>query len=806
MELPNRYDPKESERKWQEYWEKEKIFTFNPDTTKEIFSIDTPPPTVSGKMHIGHAFSFSQQDIIARYKRMRGYEVFQPFGTDDNGLATERLIEKMKKVKATRMPRDEFVKLCLETLEKELRPQYIQDWKNIGMSCDWNIRYTTIDKHSIEISQRAFLDLVKKDRVYRKEAPVMWDTVLQTALSQVELVDEEKESFFNDIIFKVENEDLTVATTRPELLPACVAVFYHPTDKRYAHLKGKKARVPVFHYEVPILEDERADPEKGSGLVMCCTYGDQTDIEWQKAHKLPIKQAITADGKMTALAQKYEGMTIIEARKAIITDMKESGELTDQKKIKHMVNVGERSGAEVEFLNTKQWFIRYLDLKDEFIARGKELNWYPEHMRNRYDNWIHGLQWDWCISRQRYSGVPFPVWYDKKTGEPIFADESQLPVDPLKDVPKGYTQDDVVPELDVMDTWATSSLTPHLAVDLFKDHPVYEKLLPMSLRPQAHDIITFWLFNTVVRSHIHDKQLPWKDVMISGWALDPHGKKMSKSKGNVVEPQVMIEKYCADALRFWSSSSSLGDDMPFQEKDLVTGKKTITKLWNASRFCISHLEDYKPEELDTIEVMDAWILSKLQKLITQVTQSLDKYEFVRIKIDADKFFWQTFCDNYLEICKDRIYNPDRRGDHARLSAQYTIYHVLQSILKMIAPVMPFITEEIYQIYFAHFEKKKSIHISSWPLPLEDLIDNQAESAGDLFVAVLEDVRRAKSEAKISLKAPVKKLLINGKIPADLFAQIEEDLKAATHAEAIFYKEIPKESEKDYSCDIVLEES
>ncbi|MCB9358377.1 valine--tRNA ligase [Candidatus Woesearchaeota archaeon] len=808
MELPNKYDPKESEPRWENFWIDNGIFKFDPDSNKPIFSVDTPPPTVSGKMHIGHAFSFSQQDFIVRYKRMKGYNIFCPFGTDDNGLATERLIEKMKGVKGTRMSRDDFKKLCLDTLKNELRPKYIEDWKRIGMSCDWDIFYTTINDHSMKISQAAFLDLMKKDRIYRKEAPAMWCPQCQTAISQVECEDVEMKSFFNDIVFKVKNdegkeEELIIATTRPELLPACVAVFYHPTDKRYTHLKGKKAKVPLFDIEVPILEDERADPEKGTGIVMCCTFGDSTDCEWQRAHNLPIKEAITKDGKMTALAGKYEGNDMKTARKMMIEDMKDQRLLLSQEPITHAVNVHERCQTEIEFIHSKQWFIRYLDLKDSFLKRGNELNWYPKHMKNRYDNWINGLQWDWCISRQRFSGVPFPVWYDKKTGEPILPKPDQLPVDPMNDLPEGYTKDQVEPEKDVMDTWATSSLTPHLAADQFKDHPVYEKLLPMTLRPQAHDIITFWLFNTVVRSHIHRNELPWKDVMISGWALDPKGKKMSKSKGNVVEPQAMIEKYSSDALRFWAASSSLGEDLPFQEKELLTGQKMVTKLWNASKFTIMHLEGYQHEEFEEFEAMDRWLLSKLQKLIKSVTESVERYEYSRIKLDVEKFFWQNFCDNYLEICKDRIYNPDRRGSAEKLSAQYTLYTTLLSILKMFAPITPFITEEIYQMYFKDKENLQSIHISSWPEYDEKLVDEKAESAGDLLVNVLADVRRAKSEAKVSLKEPVKELTIEGKISNDEFSLIEQDLKASTHAETIFYKVLDKESEAEYLCDIKL---
>jgi valyl-tRNA synthetase len=809
MELPKKYDPKIAEEKWQKYWEDKKIFKFDPDSNKEIYSIDTPPPTVSGKMHLGHAFSYSQQDFIARYKKMNGYNLFYPFGTDDNGLATERLIEKMKNVKGTRMERDEFKKLCLDTLEKELRPKYIVDWKKIGMSCDWDIFYTTINNHSMKISQRAFLDLVKKDRVYRKEAPAMWCPTCKTAISQVECQDENISSHFNDIVFKIKNnegkeEDLIVATTRPELLPACVAVFYHPTDERYKKFKGLKAKVPLFNMEVPIIEDERADPEKGTGIVMCCTFGDATDCEWQKQHNLPILEAISPEGKMTKLALKYEGHDIKTARKLIIEDMKDQRLLISQEPITHAVNVHERCATEIEFIHSKQWFIRYLDLKEEFLEKGRELNWYPEHMRNRYENWVKGLQWDWCISRQRFSGVPFPVWYDKKTGEPIYASEEQLPVDPLKDLPKGYTAEQVVPEKDIMDTWATSSLTPRISTELFKEHKVFKKLLPMSLRPQAHDIITFWLFNTVVRSYLHDNELPWKDVIISGWALDSQGKKMSKSKGNVIEPQVMIDKYSADALRFWAASSSLGEDLSFQEKELLTGQKMVTKLWNASKFAIMHLEDFNTNEIiefEKLEIMDKWLFSKVNKTIKIVTKAFENYEYARTKLDVEKLFWQNFCDNYLEIAKDRLYNPDKRGEKERLSAQYVLYNSLNSILKMLAPIMPFITEEIYHLYFAEKENKKSIHNTSWPKYDEKLIDDKAEKSGDLLVSVLQDVRKAKSEANKSLKEPVSELIIEGKISADEFTLIEDDLKASTRAEKIFYKELAKESETDYLCDI-----
>lgn len=787
MELPKNYEPKEAEPKWQGYWEQENVYRFDPESDKEIYSVDTPPPTVSGKMHIGHAFSFSHQDFIVRYKRMKGFSVFCPFGTDDNGLATERLIEKMKNVKATKMEREAFIKLCEDTLSEELRPKYLADWKRIGMSCDWDLSYTTISSYSRAISQRMFLDLVKKDRVYRKETPVIWDPQMQTALSQVEIRDEEKESTFNDIVFKTEDgKDVVIATTRPELLASCVAVFLHPNDKKNAHLLGKELIVPYYHYKVPVLEDDRVDPEKGTGVVMCCTFGDQTDIEWYKAFNLPLKEAIGRDGRMTKIAGDLEGLKVSEARAKIIEAMKGSGELIKQEKIKHTVNVGERSGEEIEFINSPQWFIRYLDLKDEFLKRGKEMKWYPDYMRHRLDNWINGLQWDWCISRQRFFGIPFPVWYDKKNGKPIFADEDQLPVDPLEDLPRGYTKDQVEPEKDVIDTWATSSLTPRLAAERFKDHKVYKRLMPMSLRPQAHDIITFWLFNTMVRSHIHDDALPFKEIIISGFALDPKGRKMSKSKGNVIEPQAMIEKYSADALRFWAAGTKLGEDLPFQEKDLVTGKKTTTKLWNASRFTLMHLADFKKQTVEH-EIIDRWILSKMHRLIKQCTDSFDAYDFGRAKHETEKFFWQVFCDLYLEIAKDRLYNPDGRGKEGRQSAQDTLYQVLLTILKLFSPIIPHITEEIFQLYFKDREGQVSIHDGGWPTYDAAMIDEEAEKAGDLAVKMIAAVRKWKSEHDLAMNKEIETLIVECDEPTmEIMDRIKDDLLATVKAKSLEY--------------------
>src|SRR3989344_1883995 len=573
------YVSKEAEKKWKDFWDKEGTYKFDPKSKSKVYSVDTPPPTVSGKMHMGHAFSYSQQDFFVRYHRMKGENIFYPFGTDDNGLPTERLAEKTKGIKGSKMDRSEFVKLCMTLLKDQFQPEYLRDWKAIGISCDWDLLYSTIDDNSRKISQWSFLDLYKKNRAYRKDAPSMWCPQCETGISQVECEDKSLDSTFNHITFKAEGKDLVIATTRPELLPACVALFYNPEDKRYKHLKGKKAKVPLFSFEVPIMEDRRASIEKGTGIVMCCTFGDQTDMEWQKAYNLEIKEAITKNGKMTKLAGKYFELNVKDARKEIIEDLKKNNLLVKQIPITHDVKVHERCSTEIEFVKSTQWFVKYLDLKKDMIKWGKELKLYPEFMIHRYNNWIEGLQWDWLISRQRFFGVAIPVWYCKKCSEITVAEEKQLPVDPLKDKPTKKCKcgsNEFIGEKDVLDTWFTSSMTPTIATSLV-DKKLRNKLYPMSLRPQASEIITFWLFNTVVKSNLHFNEKPFENVAVSGF-VTLGGQKMSKSKGNVIEPQTVLEKYSADALRYWAASSKLGEDIEYQEKELVSGQRTINKL------------------------------------------------------------------------------------------------------------------------------------------------------------------------------------------------------------------------------------
>ena len=752
MDQSKQYNPKEEEKLLEAFWEKNKIYKFNHNSKSKIFSIDTPPPTVSGKMHLGHAFSYTQQDILARYKRMQGFNVFYPFGTDDNGLPTERLIEKEKNVKATKMPRKDFIKLCLKTLESELRPKYLQDWKRIGMSCDWSLLYTTISPEVQKISQKHFIELYNKKRAYRNRTPFMWCPECETAISQVELEDKEKDSQFVYMRFDTSaGKKITIATTRPELMGACVGISVNPKDKRYKNLIGAKAILPFYNREIKIQADNDVDMDFGSGILYRCSFGDMADAEWLRDNKVQAVEIINKDGTLNEQAGKYSGLRSKQARKEIIEDLEKEGRIEKIEPIKHVVNVHERCGTEIEILMTDQWFIKYLDLKNKFLELGNKLNWHPAHMKNRYDNWVKGLKYDWCISRQRFFGVPFPVWYCENCKEIILAKESQLPVDPLKDSPPvkkcpKCSSSNLIPEKDVLDTWATSSLTPQIVQSLTKS-----KVFPMDLRPQAHDIISFWLFNTVARSYLHENKLPWKEITISGWALDPDGRKMSKSKGNIIEPQVMIEKYSADSLRFWAASSKLGDDIPFKEKELVAGIKTTTKLWNASKFSLIHLQGYKPKKVKLL-AFDEWQLSKLNSLIKTCTESFEQYEYFRTKSETENFFWNTFCDNYLEIIKNRLYNAKTKQE--KESAQYVLYTSLLAILKLFAPIMPYITEKIYQEYFKRHEKEKSIHISSWPKYDSKLIDKKLEKEGEELIEIIAKVRQLKTSSQKSLKEEI----------------------------------------------------
>jgi valyl-tRNA synthetase len=791
MELPKKYDFKESEEKWKKIWKEEGIYKFDPKSKKKIYSVDTPPPTVSGDMHMGHAFSYSHEDFIIRFQRMKQKNIFFPFGTDDNGLPTERLVERLKKVKHNSMERSEFVKLCQQTV-KEMTPTFIQSWKDVGMSCDFDTTYSTIDGHCIKTSQKSILDLNKKKLLQQKEAPTMWCVSCQTAIAQAELEDKEFSSTFNDVVFKVGKKDIIIATTRPELIPACVCVYVNPTDKRYKDLVGKKAKVPLFDYEVPIFTDESADPEKGSGVLMVCSYGDKYDVEAITKRKLEPRIVFNKDGTMNKLVNKYEGMEIKKARKQILEDLEEAGLLKDKKSINHIVNVHDKCGTEIEFLTSKQWFIKVLDAKKKLINAGKKIKWYPSFMQTRYNHWVENLDWDWGISRQRFYGVPLPIWYCKKCEKAVFADEKDLPVDPSKDKPSkkcSCGNNEFIPEEDVMDTWATSSVSPQIILDWVKDKKDhykdvnFSKMYPMSLRPQAHDIIRTWAFYTIVKGIYNNGSIPWQDIVISGHVLDSKGRKMSKSKGNAVDPKEVLGKYGADALRFWSAGAALGKDFSYRPDELVNGVKMITKLWNASKFALMHLEDFDHKKVE-LSLIDQGIISKFNDIVKDCTDSFENYEYFKSKLLAETFFWSQICDNYLEIVKDRLYNPDKRGKEERRSAQYTLNYLILNTLKLFAPIMPFITDEIYHLYFDKIEKGKSIHVSEWPTYDKKLKNEVGDKTWDKFIEVLGKVREFKAKHNKSLKQEIILTITNeDKLLLDM---VLDDLKAVTNAKEILF--------------------
>ena len=769
---------KEIEEKWKRFWEKERIFKADL-SKKEIYSIDTPPPTVSGKMHIGHAFSYSQQDFIARFRRMllisKNGSVFYPFGTDDNGLPTERLVEKLNKVKSKDMSRAEFIELCLKTL-RNITPNFIQSWKNLGMSCDFDVSYSTIDNNARKISQKSFIELYNKKEIYKKEFPTIWCPECQTSIAQAELEDRNEKSLFSTLKFSCEGKILPIATTRPELLGACVGVFVNPNDIRYKNLSGKKAKIPLFDLEVPIISDESADIEKGTGVLMVCSYGDKFDVDAINRHKLNPRLILDKSGRISNGV--YKGLRINEARKKILEDLKKKNLIIEQKEIEHIVNVHDKCGTSIEFIPTEQWFIKILDKKRKFIGQGNKIKWHPEFMKKRYNNWINGLEWDWSISRERHFGVPIPVWECKKCKKIILADEKEFPVDPLQTKKKcPNCKETAVPEKKVLDTWATSSLTPQIA-----DSLVGNKIkLPFSLRPQAHDIIRTWAFYTIVKAYLHENKIPWKDIVISG-NVSLGGEKMSKSKGNVIEPEIVLEKYGADALRFWAAGSKLGNDLDYQEKDLIAGTKFVNKLLNASRFVFMNLEGYKVEKPKSLEAIDSLFLAKLSTIVNDTTKSFMEYEYSRAKSEVEKFFWSDFCDNYLEIVKKRIYQGT---GEKKLSAQYTLYKSLLTIIKLIAPIMPFITEEIYQEYFRENEKIKSIHISEWPeVKVFDL--NKWKNDDWAYAKVIEivfKVRQEKSKNQKPMNSEII-LILDEKDYTIIKAGFLEDLKNVTNAREI----------------------
>jgi valyl-tRNA synthetase len=773
MKLPKKYNPTEAEKRWQDHWAEQGTYKFDRFADRPVYSIDTPPPTVSGKIHIGHVFSYVQAELVARYQRMRGHNVYYPFGFDDNGLPSERLVEKEKGVKATEVGREKFVEMCLE-LTKQYEVGFIAFWKSLGMSVDWEEDYSTIDKRSQRISQRSFIDLYEKGRVYRKEAPTLWCPECHTAIAQAEIEDAEQDSVFYDVAFELDGRDLIISTTRPELLPACVGMFAHPDDPRYSSIMGKTATVPLFGLEVPIMPDEKADPEKGTGLVMCCTFGDTTDIAWWQEHGLGTRIVFDEQGRMNELAPGYEGLSLTEARERMVEDLKAAGKLKGQRPITHVVNVHERCGTGIEFSVAAQWFIRVLDIKDEILSASAGVQWCPEFMAVRFQNWVENLAWDWCVSRQRYYGVPFPLWTCKDCGEVVLADRSKLPVDPtvadppVQSCPK--CGGELVPERDIMDTWMTSSCTPFInlrwgeedsRVERFKKEgvdggPEYM----MDLRPQAHDIIRTWAFYTVVKGILNEGKIPWRTAMISGHVLHPDRAKISKSKGAMgAKPSDVIKERSADVVRYWASSTRLGTDTILAEEPLDAGHRLVVKLWNAGKFAIMRLEDCDPAAERRMSLIDRWLLAELSQTAERATKSFDLCDYHGAVEAGERFFWHCLCDNYIEIAKKRLYGDEGYDESERRGAQHALYQALLASLKLFAPIMPHITEELHSLFFAEREAVESIHVSAWPEPPSDWEDPEALEAGRLALSVIEGMRKIKSVGKVSVAAPVGTLTI-----------------------------------------------
>ena len=793
--LDKKYNAEEKERKWLDYWNNNEVYKFTKDNRK-IYSIDTPPPTVNGKIHIGHIFSYTQTEMLARYKRLRGYNIFYPFGFDDNGLPSERLVEKEQGKRAHEIGREEFTKLCYKTTDK-YEAEFQELFSKMGVSTDWSVKYKTVSPSTIRISQTSFLDLYKKHHCYHKESPALWCNECLTSIAQAELETKTIKATFNYIKFSTveDNKEFIIATTRPELLPAIVAVFINPEDEKNNHLIGKTAHIPVIDVDVPIMADEKVEKDKGTGIVMCCTFGDQTDIEWWKKYKLPLKNIFTDDGKIVNSVSKYGGLKIKEARKQIVEDLKNGDFIIKIEDLEHEVQTHERCGKEVEYSVMKQWFIDTMNHKKDFIKIGNEINWHPEYMHLRYNEWVNNIAWDWCISRQRYFGVPFPVWYCKKCGETILADIKDLPVNPLTDKPNiekcpKCGGKEFEGEKDVMDTWATSSLTPLINMK-YGENDNYEDILkPMSLRTNASEIIRTWDFYTIVKSFYHFGQKPWDNVMISGFVMAGKGEKISKSKGNSKhEPMELIKQYSADVIRYWAGTGRLGTDIAFSEETLLRGKKLVNKIWNVSKFIEMHVTDYEDKEFSDFEYIDKWILGRFQQMEKQFIYYLDEYEVGLALNILEKFFWE-FCDNYIEIVKHRLYRPEEFGNMPRFSGQKTVYILLYKLLQDFSIYFPFITEEIFQeIYHNNI----SIHTTEIKL-LEYSFDKEIH-LGNQIVEIISKLRGAKTNKNVSLKTPIKELSIgvNRKLK-DAIETAIKDFKATLFIENLEMLDIEEECE------------
>lgn len=796
-----KYDQKINEPAQQRRWEKELTYT-RENNPGPLYTIDTPPPTVSGNLHIGHIFSYTQTDIIARHKRMQGFSVYYPFGFDDNGLPTERYVEKKLKTSAFKEGRSAFIQLCLKETH-EVEEQFKALWQSMGLSADWRACYSTISDTSRKISQESFIDLYKKGFIYRKYEPALYCTTCRTSVAQAELDDTQKPSHFNDIIFKDANgNDLVVGTTRPELLPSCVAMFYNPRDPRYRHLAGTKAIVPIYGFEVPIHEDEQVDIEKGTGLVMCCTFGDKTDIEWFKKFNLPYKQSIGFDGKWLEHTGPLAGLKVHDARTKILEELSAAGLLAQQRAIEHAVNVHERCKNEIEFVALSQWFLKVLEHKQAFLDIADQVNWYPAFMKARYRDWVENLKWDWCLSRQRFFGIPFPVWHCQDCQAILLADENQLPIDPQETAYKGSCScgsTNIIADTDVMDTWNTSSVTPLLCYAYFNPaskSPLHDKeildFIPMSMRPQAHDIIRTWAFYSIIKSWMHFNRPPWRDIIISGHVLSDDRSKLSKSKEHkALSPEQLLTQYPADAIRYWTASGGLGQDISFSEAQLKIGQKLIVKLWNAFRFTKEHIQTLEnpheaPKHLGTV---NEWLLNETSACFALYEKRFESSEFGLALNDLEQFFWQTFCDNYLELIKNQLFNPDQYPAEQVHATRYTLYHVGLRILQMYAPYVPHVTDAIYELIYKQSVGISSLHQTKFAAVQAACNFERSAQTMKLVNNVIGQMRKLKSEHQLSLKVPLQTLtIVASKETLEQLKAQEQLIKGVAQAVEIIYKE------------------
>jgi valyl-tRNA synthetase len=833
LDLPEKPALEGLEAKWAPRWEADGVYRFDASRPRaDVFSIDTPPPTVSGSLHVGHVFSYTHTDVVARFRRMRGKAVFYPMGWDDNGLPTERRVQNYYGVRCdpslpydpqfvapnppgkqpVSVSRPNFIELCTR-LTTEDEQVFEALWKYLGLSVDWSMTYATIGKRSQRVSQDAFLRLLRRGMAYQLEAPTLWDVDFRTAVAQAELEDREQPGAYHRLRFlKPDGRAIEIETTRPELVPACVALVAHPDDARYQPLFGSTVTTPLFGVRVPVLAHPLADPGKGSGIAMICTFGDITDVTWWRELSLPVRAILRLDGTLRDVAwgtpgwesidparaaaayAGIVGLSVTKARVKIVDLLRASGEMVgDPRPITHAVKFFEKGDRPLEIVTSRQWFIKTIELREALLARGRDLQWHPAYMQARFENWTNGLNGDWCVSRQRFFGVPFPLWYPVAAdgtieyGAPILAREDRLPLDPSTDVPEGYRADQRgVPggfagDPDVMDTWATSSLTPQIACGWPDNPDLFQRTFPMDLRPQAHDIIRTWLFSTVLRAHLEHDSLPWTNAAISGWVLDPDRKKMSKSKGNVVTPMGLLEEHGSDGVRYWAASGRPGTDTAFDTNQMRVGRRLAIKVLNASRFALGSVEPRGP----ITAAVDRAMLRSLASLIGEVTTAFEAYDYARALQRTETFFWR-FCDDYLELVKGRRYGD--QGTEGAGSANSALIAALSVMLRLLAPFLPFVTEEVWSWW-----RSGSIHNAAWPAAaeVEALIGAAAPGAAEREQAaftwatdVLFEVRKQRSEAKQPLKVPITKVVITAEAASiALMPTVEADLRAALRVQA-----------------------